>query len=197
MLKMGYFENYYLYNRGYVFTLINLNKLKIEKQLILNKNNCPSNWNEKLIRPQDYEKETNYLFDLAKSIDYYEMRDYREATFYILRVLGFLEKHSSLNDVEDLQKEGNGIPDFVVYKTPPPNEQKFELISDEELMKKKFTKKEKSYGKYYVEFKGESDSLRMKQLLNFIKMCQFREKILILCVEKNWDRGRNDKFKKG
>jgi len=150
------------------FSLVNLNKGKIEKRIILRK--------DREFNERDHNK-------IIKLINNYENRDYYQTTFTFLKLTKFVDEKTPKEDLIDLQKEGNGMPDFLLIKVPP-KKAKMKVLSCEELSQYKPTKEEKSYGKHYIEFKGESDSLRNSQLISFMRMISLGDRILVLCIEK-------------
>lgn len=132
----------YLANCDYIIHCYNINQMN---EITINLSIENENYNKQLA-----EKLLNYYFD----------KDYFNTTLCALELLG---EDISEGYLDDLQEEGDGIPDFMYcYKVP-------------------------SFKDYYVEFKSETDALRMNQLSKFIQLSkQFR--VLIIYIEK---RGKN------
>lgn len=95
-----------------------------------------------------------------KLIKAYLDKDYLGTTHYSLLLFGKIKEDLDNGYLIDLQGEGDGTPDFMYnYRGNP------------------------SFKDFYIEFKSESDNLRLNQLYSFINLTKNFE-VYLLSIEK-------------
>jgi len=132
-------------NAEFRLTLFDFSNINSVKKLVINSKTTLTEFEEKAFE----------LFVKA-----YEENDYVNQTFHAVKLFGLVE--DEVYELEDLQGEQNGSPDFLI---------------DIPYKKERF----------YIEFKSAKDSLRMCQLQSFIEKTIRGERIYLLHVQhKRW-----------